>query len=204
MIGSSRIDREKARAFLNDAFALCYRDMLVGYDQKKLVASAYRLKEVGDGFFCSVGFPFQTPEGQSPADLAFKLALQFSKNFHAEALRHGFLRPPQASIAITFGEVEAYYPIAGVVEYNIFGRGIVLADRYEKLRKGALRQLVFSGNLLVIDYRVFAMLSPASQVLFQRFEVDAVQQTIRDDEQAHCFYFTEIHHDSTRSLPASA
>jgi hypothetical protein len=111
---------------------------------------------------------------------------------------------PQASISIAFGEVEAYYPAAGVAEYNLFGRGIILADRYEKLRKGALRQLVFTGNLLVIDYRVFQMLSPASQVLFQRFDVDAVQQTIRDDEQAHCFYFTELHHDATRSLPVSA
>ncbi len=203
-VGSSKIDRKKARAFLNDAFALCYRDMLAGYDQKKMEASAYRLKEVGDGFFCSVGFPFQTPDGQSPADLALKLALQFSKNFHAEAVRHGFIRMPQASISIAFGEVEAYYPSAGVVEYNMFGRGIILADRYEKLRKGALRQMVFTGNLLVVDYRVFSMLSPESQVLFQRFDVDAVQQTIRDDEQAHCFYFTEIHPDSNRMLPASA
>lgn len=203
-VGSSKIDRQKARAFLNDTFALCYRDMLSGYNQKKMQASAYRLKEVGDGFFCSVGFPFQTPDGQNPAELAFKLAIQFSKNFHAEAHRHGFIRPPLASISITFGEVEAYYPSAGVVEYNMFGRGIILADRYEKLRKGALRQLVFTGNLLVIDYRIFNMLSPASQVLFQRFDVDAVQQTIRDDEQAHCFYYTELHAENTRSLPASA
>jgi hypothetical protein len=203
-VGSSKMDRGKARAFLNDAFALCYRDMLAGYDQKKMEASAYRLKEVGDGFFCSVGFPFQTPDGQNPADLALKLAMQFSRNFHSEAQRHGFLRMPQASISIAFGEVEAYYPSAGVVEYNMFGRGIILADRYEKLRKGALRQFVFSGNLLVIDYRIFHMISPELQVLFQRFDVDAVQQTIRDDEQAHCFYFTELHPDATRHLPASA
>lgn len=72
-VGSSKIDRKKARAFLNDTFALCYRDMLAGYHQKKMQASAYRLKEVGDGFFCSVGFPFQTPEGQNPADLALKI-----------------------------------------------------------------------------------------------------------------------------------
>ncbi|MDQ3232683.1 MAG: hypothetical protein M3Q07_12765 [Pseudobdellovibrionaceae bacterium] len=202
-IGSSKLDRKKSRAFLNDTFALCYRDMLAGYDQKKMEASAYRLKEVGDGFFCSIGFPFQTPGGQNPADLSLKLALQFSKNFQKEAHRHGFTRPVQASIAISFGEVEAYYPSAGVLEYNMFGRGIILADRYEKLRKGALRQITFIGNLLVIDYRVFNMLSPASQVLFQRFDVDAVQQTIRDDEQAHCFYFMELRPESTRSQPAA-
>ncbi|HYX34881.1 MAG TPA: 7TM diverse intracellular signaling domain-containing protein [Oligoflexus sp.] len=202
-IGSSKLDRKKARAFLNDTFALCYRDMLAGYDQKKMEASAYRLKEVGDGFFCSIGFPFQTPGGQNPADLALKLALQFSKNFQKEAHRHGFTRPVQASIAISFGEVEAYYPSAGVLEYNMFGRGIILADRYEKLRKGALRQITFTGNLLVVDYRVFNMLSPASQVLFQRFDVDAVQQTIRDDEQAHCFYFMELRSESARSQPAA-
>ena len=203
-ISSSKIDRKKARAFLNDTFALCYRDMLAGYNQKTMQASAYRLKEVGDGFFCSVGFPFQTPNAENPADLALKLAMQFSKNFHAEAMRHGFVKPPLASIAITFGEVEAYYPSAGVVEYNRVGRGIILADRYEKLRKGALRQLVLSGNLLVIDARIFGMLSPNFQVLFQRFDVDSVQQTIRDDEQAHCFYFTELHPGTQQSLPASA
>lgn len=203
-ISSSKIDRKKARAFLNDAFALCYRDMLAGYNQKTMQASAYRLKEVGDGFLCSVGFPFQTPNGENPADLALKLAMQFSKNFHTEAVRHGFIKPPLASIAIAFGEVEAYYPSAGVVEYNMFGRGIILADRYEKLRKGALRQLVLTGNLLVIDARIFSMLSPDFQVLFQRFDVDSVQQTIRDDEQAHCFYFTELRHGNSQPLPVSA
>jgi hypothetical protein len=203
-VSSSKIDRSKARAFLNDTFALCYRDMLAGYNQKTMQASAYRLKEVGDGFFCSVGFPFRTPNEENPADLALKLAMQFSKNFHAEAIRHGFVKPPLASISIVFGEVEAYYPSAGVVEYNMFGRGIILADRYEKLRKGALRQLVLTGNLLVIDARIFQMLSPNFQVLFQRFDVDSVQQTIRDDEQAHCFYFTELHHGNGQQLPASA
>ncbi|WP_176736797.1 7TMR-DISM family protein [Oligoflexus tunisiensis] len=203
-IGSSKLEHDKARAFLNDTFALCYRDMLAGYSQKKMEASAYRLKEMGDGFFCTVGFPFHTPDGQNPAELALRLALQFSKNFHAEAQRHGFARMPQASIAIAFGEVEAYYPSAGVVEYNMFGRGIVLADRYEKLRKGALRQLKFSGNLLVIDDRIFQMLSPTSQALFQRFDVDSRHHTIRDDEQAHCFYFKELPHDAPLSLPVSA
>ena len=54
-----------------------------GYDEDHLVSLAYRVKELGDGFICSINYPFQVP-GSNAAEEALRAAESFVEIFNQE------------------------------------------------------------------------------------------------------------------------
>jgi len=54
--------------------------MMRGYDGQSLTSAGYMIKEMGDGFLCSVGFPLKQL-GPSKAECAVDLARQIIYRF---------------------------------------------------------------------------------------------------------------------------
>ncbi len=84
IIGSSKIKHIRDKEFFRNVFTRCNAIMSEGYDGKNLKANAYRVKEMGDGFLCSVGYPFQSMT-VNPTNEAIDLAKRFAQVLSEEA-----------------------------------------------------------------------------------------------------------------------
>ncbi len=79
---------------------------------------------------------------------------------------------------------------SSIRSYELFGKGIVLATRYEQLRK--LYQLPGEGHLICLQSSIYQALSKEQKELFTRMELEPGQARIRDNEMATDFYYCRI------------
>ncbi len=188
IVSSSTLEHSEARALFGQIFAHCHEALMEGYDQDAMVSNGYRIKEVGDGFYCSVGFPFAPPPGKNPFDLALELALRFVEIFDEITLNQQVKRPLQCSIGIAYDTVEAYFADAGTKSYDIFGRAVILSNRYEDLRRSFFGKEM-QVNVIVVQEKVFHQLSPLNQSRLQAFDISDHPFRIRDDVNARRFFY---------------
>ncbi len=188
IIGSSRIQHENVKKFLRDTFSRCTQIMMEGYDPDELQASAYRIKEVGDGFLCSVGYPFQSRSG-SKANDAFILAKRYHSILKEEAAN--ILQsdsPVCCGIGLALDGISGFYPESGAKEYDIFGRSVVLATRYEGMRKFILGDDQ-NRSIIILQSRVYESLSRENRIGFERFDLKEKKLSVRDDLGAALLYY---------------
>ncbi len=188
VIGSSKLPVQDPREFLSRIFRDCSALMMERYNGESLVANAYRVKEMGDGFLCTVGFPFGCPQPNA-AEHSLKLAFAFMQIFHEHAAQVHTSVPMHCAVGIALGPVEAYYPESGAQVYDLFGRGIILATRYESMRDLLFPHLKVRESIVVLQKAVYDRLDAEQQRLFTRFELDGRQLYVRDDEEAPCLYY---------------
>ena len=99
IVNSSGIRHERAKEFFQNVFRRCNEVMNKHYDAVNLTANAYRVKEMGDGFICSVGFPFRAVHS-SKAQSALFLALEFYSAFQAEVEAFGYHQPITCAVSV--------------------------------------------------------------------------------------------------------
>ncbi|WP_245676874.1 7TM diverse intracellular signaling domain-containing protein [Oligoflexus tunisiensis] len=202
MIDSSKQNIHELKHFLRCFFDECDAVMKRGYVGEGLQAYGFRIKEMGDGFLCSVGFPFLPPSHLSLREIALDMAADFVQKFE-ETLEHFPIQgssEPLLSIGIAEGPIEGFFTLSGIRSYELFGKGIVLATRYEALRK--IHEIPGSGHLICIKSTVYQALPAQYQKAFTRFVLDKSRQYIRDDEAVKDFHFQRI--ASRRRHAASA
>ncbi|MDQ3234513.1 MAG: hypothetical protein M3Q07_22140 [Pseudobdellovibrionaceae bacterium] len=192
MVNSSKQNFDELKNFLRTFFDECDAIMNRGYIDEGMQAYGFRIKEMGDGFLCSIGFPFAPPSHLSLREIALDVAFDFVAKFE-ETLKtnpfHGET-DPVLSIGIAEGPIEGFFTLAGIRSYELFGKGIVLATRYESLRK--IYRIPGRGHLICLKSTVYEGLPPRYQKEFSRFDLDQSQQFIRDDEAVHDFYYQRI------------
>jgi class 3 adenylate cyclase len=142
---------------------------------------------MGDGFLCSVGYPFQLPGSENAAIHAVRIAEKFIEVFRqcAESLMHE--EPVHCSIGIAMGEIEGFYPNTGTKEYDLYGQGIILANRYEALRKQIFETVDF--DILIIQDEVYQRLPEDMQRNFSCLDLNTVNFRVRDDPLAVLVYY---------------
>ncbi|MFW7379503.1 MAG: 7TM diverse intracellular signaling domain-containing protein [Oligoflexus sp.] len=190
IVNSSKIKHPQAKEFFSRVFDRCHIIMERNYRFRPLTAQGFRLKEMGDGFLCSIGFPFHCPENREPASLAVKLAEEFLQIFDEEAKNLAYKETLQASVGIALGYVEGFFTISGTRHYELFGKGIILATRYESLRKSL--DLLKDGHLIAIQNQVFERLTSNQKKHFIAHHITEDNFSIRDDPEAKVFYFRPI------------
>ncbi|HYX31763.1 MAG TPA: adenylate/guanylate cyclase domain-containing protein [Oligoflexus sp.] len=140
--------------------------MAEGYDGISLQANAYRIKEMGDGFLCSIGYPFRS-KTENPANDALDIAKKFIQTLTRESqILHSEV-PICCSIGIALDTLTGFYPESGTKKYDLFGPAIVLATRYEAMRK-ALFNGEMDRNVIIIQDVVYAALTRAIGRAFRR------------------------------------
>ncbi|HET9237871.1 MAG TPA: 7TM-DISM domain-containing protein [Oligoflexus sp.] len=193
IIGSSRIHHEKAKDFFRNVFLRCNEIMMEGYDGTELRANAYRIKELGDGFLCSVGFPFKSRTGYIARD-TLELAYKFYEAFQDEVQKLGYHEPICCGIGIAFDDVIGFYPESGTKEYDLHGRAIVLATRYENMRKKILRDMAPS-SIIILHEKVRASLQRESLEGFVEYCLQDHGAVVRDDPAATRLFYKFLRPD---------
>jgi class 3 adenylate cyclase len=188
VIGSSKLSLEDPRRFLSDVFSTCSAIMMEEYDAERLIANAYRVKEIGDGFLCTIGFPFHCPDPRI-ADHSLRLAYRFMRVFQDKARAHYATEPLHCAIGIAQGPVEAFYPENGAQVYELFGRSIILAHRYEGMRDLLFPRLKVRDSIIILQKQVFDQLSPDLKVDFSALNLQEEGLVVRDDEKAVELYY---------------
>lgn len=185
--GSSRLGHDVAHKFFSTVMKKCNKIMLTGYDGKSLVASAYRIKEMGDGFLCSVGFPFQSPQSNFYNE-AVSLAKNFLAIFSDEAAQAFPSQKVYCGIGISYGEINGMYPSFGALEYECYGHAIVLATRYEKMRKILQKDGVPAGSIIILQAQVYEGLSQKLKDRFRHWDIPEGMRLAEDPQALQLYY----------------
>ncbi|HET9240581.1 MAG TPA: 7TM diverse intracellular signaling domain-containing protein [Oligoflexus sp.] len=191
IIGSSRIEHIHVKSFLENSIKRCLSIIDEGYDPEQLTATGYRIKEMGDGFLCSVGFPFRTPGMGNLANSSVQLALRFVQIFHEEARLFAYAEPIHCSIGIAYDTIEGYFPSTGTREYDVYGRSVILATRYEGMRRTIFPDGAPS-SVIIIQRKVWMSLDAEMRERFKSFDLEGAGIQVRDDRDAKALYYVEI------------
>jgi hypothetical protein len=191
IIGSSKLPPSLAKSFIEASIKGCVSIINESYDSETLQSTGYRIKEVGDGFLCSVGYPFKTPNGVDAVELSIDLALRFVSIFqsHVDVLQNQY--PVYCSIGVARDHLEGYFPKVGTIEYDVFGRAIILATRYQSFRKQLFPNSV-PGHIITVHERIFERLPISLQRIFTKLDLRKEHMSIRDDLNANVVYYRII------------
>ncbi len=189
VVGSTRVTDPGFRKALDHSMARFFDAIHQDYDADRLEATGYRIKEMGDGMICTIGFPFQVPHGEKPDHVALRLAERMCRIFHEEMSRLQTAQPIYCGIGLARGLVEGFFPRAGQKQYDLRGAPLTLATRYEAMRNPVYRKLGQQGSVIFIHDDVYQRLRATDQSEFQRWDTSLPGQRIRDDENASQAWF---------------
>jgi class 3 adenylate cyclase len=187
IVGSSKIKHIKAKEFFRNFFARCNAIMSEGYDGKNLKARAYRIKEIGDGGLCSIGYPFASLTG-NPANEAVDIGKRIAQALAEEAEMLHSPTPITCGIGIALDTLIGFYPDTGTKEYDIYGHALVLATRYEAMRK-TLFEDAKDQSILIIQEQVYLSLDPSHREGFLPLDLEEKGIVVRDDPAAKKLYY---------------
>lgn len=185
---SSDLGLDLSHEFFREALQACHNLVMDSYDSESGQSKAYMIKEMGDGFLCSVGFPFATD--QAICERALDLAHRFIEAFQSTVEKFFGGKSVFCSIGMAYGEVTGYFPKVGLKQYDLHGDAIVMATRYEQFRKQLLAETSASGHVIILQEAVTAKLPIATQKALFRYEIR--ERRVRDDPKARFLYYQII------------
>ncbi len=188
IVGSSRLRVAGTREFLRNVFGECGEIMIKDYSSSPLRSNAFRVKEMGDGFICTLGFPLPSPE-EDIFKASIDLSSQFLQAFKNRLREFAYHEPIYCGIGIGFGAIEAFFPESTPIEYDLYGHGIVMAKRYEQMRKILFEKFQIQGNVIIIQELVYEKLSEEIQNYFEEFVLDEFDVKVRDDPSAKKLFY---------------
>ncbi len=199
---STEIKHEKTQEFFMSVFESFLDICMLGYEHTPLRSRAFRLKETGDGFISTVGYPFLPTESRSLADSAVATALSMFDVFNKQVEKFNYSRPIKAAIGLAYNSIQGTFQSGGIRSYDLFGEAIVQASKYEELRKNpqlwslfseeAKRQGLEYFHVLIVQEVVYNSLSPAYRDLFTEVDLATLVTTGVDmlyDPEARFIYF---------------
>jgi hypothetical protein len=186
IIASTSSQIENLSNFLRRFFDRCDQLMSRDYQGEPLSASGFRIKEMGDGFLCAVGFPFATPHGRTPHEVALQLAFGFLEAFDQEFSTTASAERTYCSLGLAKGPIQGFFTVSGIRSYELFGDSIVLATRYESLRKQWPAER--AGHMITVQSRLYECLEPHHQRFFHKHKLGPGMGAIRNDADADAFY----------------
>lgn len=185
---SSRIPQDKLNQFIQLIMERSHDVFSKGYRRHPLQVTAFKLKEVGDGFISIVGFPFAQPAPLSAYETAIHVALQCQSITEAVRQELG-ITDAYCSIGIASGLVHSFYTRVGIKVYDVYGQPLVMARRYEEFRKQyRLHNPVPEGDIICVQARTLETCSTELQKAFHRLELDSLNLKVRDDNDAQHMY----------------
>ena len=201
---STEIKHEKTQEFFMNVFESFLEICMRGYEHNPLCSRAFRLKETGDGYISTVGYPFLPIEARSLADSAVSTALTMLDAFNKEVEKFNYSRPIKASIGLAYNSIQGTFQSAGIRSYDLYGEAIIQAAKYEELRKLPELWDLFSEHaaklglayfhLLIVQEVVYNSLSPSYRDLFVEVDLSDPRvftgdEEMRYDPEARYIYF---------------
>jgi hypothetical protein len=104
--------------------------------------------------------------------------------------------PIACGIGIALDTITGFFPEAGTKEYDLYGQAIVLATRYEGMRK-TLFEAETARSVLIIQEKVYHSLDPSHRNGFKMMDLKELGIVVRDDPAATRLYYQFL--DETQS-----
>lgn len=196
---SSSIKHERTKTFFQDIFRSFSHICMLGYTHNPLQSRAFRLKETGDGFISSTGYPFLAPGNSSLANHAVETALMMFRAFNREVRNFQYQYPIKAAIGLAFNSVQGTFQSGDIKSYDLYGDALIQAYRYEEIRKVPEIERIIQNkgaelgmdhfNILIIQDVIFNSLEARYQKLFHAIDMEAIGFLIRQDAKARYVYF---------------
>jgi len=196
---SSGIKHERTNSFFLDVFRAFSQICMMDYQHNPLKSRAFRLKETGDGFISSIGYPFLADEPDSLANHAIETSLIMFKVFNDEVERFDYENPIKGSMGLAFNTVQGTFQSSDIKSYDLFGNALIQANRYEEIRKHpsvseiikqtAAAQGLEYYNILIIQDVIYNSLNSDYKTLFTAISLKDIGYSIRQDFNAQHIYF---------------
>ncbi|MDP6097540.1 MAG: hypothetical protein QGG67_16365 [Gammaproteobacteria bacterium] len=116
---------EKTADFFMGVFQAFLQICMKDYEHNPLRSRAFRLKETGDGFISSVGYPFLPIESSSMADSAVATALSMFEAFNLEVDKFNYSRPIKGAMGLAYNSVQGTFQSGGISSYDLFGEALI-------------------------------------------------------------------------------
>jgi hypothetical protein len=196
---SSEIKHERTKSFFLDVFRNFFQICMLGYQHNPLKSRAFRLKETGDGFISSIGYPFLADEPNLLADHAIATALMMFREFNEEVRRFDYGTPIKGAMGLAFNSVQGTFQSSGIKSYDLFGEALIQAYRYEEIRKHPLIEKLINDkalesglshyNILIVQEVIYNSLKTEYKALFNCIDLHEIGFQIRQDISAKFVYF---------------
>ena len=111
LVSSSQLPQKIANDFIQNVVKSCLTIIKDDYNPRTMEASAYRIKEMGDGFLVSIGCPFGLAGDQSSAEKAIQLSNYFIKIVDEIGLDMGLDRQLRG-IGIASGSLKGFIQLS--------------------------------------------------------------------------------------------
>ena len=192
IVNSSKIKHGRFQEYLESFMVQCRELMMSSYNEDSLHSRAYMIKEVGDGFLCSLGFPFKAPHG-NPCGEAVRLAEDIMTIFTETLASKLTTNQIYCGIGIAKGPVQGYFSRSGVVRYDLWGKALVQATRYEGMRKQFIRQkAIDNSSTIILQREVYEMLDPSLQNVYSFILLESMNLKVRDDPDAKALAYRKF------------
>ena len=162
--------------------------MTQGLEVDGEICFGYRLKEMGDGFICSFGYPLKTT-WVPPQRVAETFAREFQLILQRIGERH-FGHEVNCGIGISFGTLGGFFPNGGIQQYDMYGRPLIMASRFEQFRKTLKQDLNLKGSLCVIGENVFEALSSEDKSKYSELNFDELSKKVKNLKEEERVYMT--------------
>ena len=201
---STEIKHEKTQEFFMSVFESFLKICMQDYEKNPLRSRAFRLKETGDGYISTVGYPFLSSETGVLADGAVSAALAMLDAFNTNLEKFNYSRPIKASIGLAYNSIQGTFQSGDIRSYDLYGEAIIQAAKYQELRKIPQLFDLFSEHaakldlehfhLLIVQEVVYNSLSPSYRDLFVEIDltdprVVTGEEDMRYDPEARYIYF---------------
>ncbi|NKB34099.1 MAG: hypothetical protein GKR91_13485 [Pseudomonadales bacterium] len=201
---SSEIRHERTQEFFMGVFQSFLQICMKGYEHNPLRSRAFRLKETGDGFISSVGYPFLPVDSRSLADSAVATALDMFEAFNLEVQKFNYSRPIKGAMGLAYNSVQGTFQSGGIRSYDLFGEALIQASKYEEIRKQAhiwelltekaKEQGLEYFNIIIAQEVVYNSLSPSYRDLFVEIDfadpgiAESNFQMMYDNDAKYLYY----------------
>jgi hypothetical protein len=183
-------------AFCEEAEAELLSHMTVAsLDPVFLRGRGYFIKSVGDAAIFSIGNPVAVAKPYTMQDATDFLLKTIDAAFKKHMSRVSSENPILYCIGVAYDNLQGGF--SGKRKfYDLNGRGQILAERYENLRKRfqSLSIPLPNGNFLILQDKAKAFFTNEFLYTFEKVHVDA----IRDDEAATFFWIVQLRKDKVR------
>jgi hypothetical protein len=196
IINSSQIGHSKNHKFFESFLVDCQMLMNSGLEIDGHTVRLFRVKEMGDGFICSLGFPF--PVEVNAGNAAVKFVEEVANILWEHAARD--LADPKVGLAagIVMGSVGGFFPHSGIRQYDLYGNAIVLSTRYESMRRTIDLNLMPADSVILMQDKLYGTLDSRQQNLFEHFDLERQPYKIRDDAQARSLWYRVLRYDQNQ------
>lgn len=159
IVGGSALMSESYEACVEDFMNRCRQLLMSRYDPVAFSCDAHIIREMGDSFLCSIGYPFRQI-GLLKSDAAVEVAEKLIQEFERMTVALDAPEKIHCSIGIVRGTVKSYFSRSGRIRDDLWGRAIVQASAYGAASRRLFRHLgTAPDNIVILHDAVFESLS---------------------------------------------